>query len=158
MNRSLSIPEWHKLASTGSAPPVRIQLMGISMFPLVRYKKDYVTIIPIEDKPQRGDIVLFYDQKRNLYVVHRVWEVKEDMVLTWGDNCYGPDGWLSADTIWGKAVLIERGKRRIVPNPNKGLKWAVFWHHAGKIYHLWERIKAKIPQRIKTPIKQMLGR
>ena len=61
MNHSISVPEWHKMAQQGDAPPVRIQLNGSSMEPLIRIRKDYVTIVHMEGSPGIGDIVLFSD-------------------------------------------------------------------------------------------------
>ena len=149
MKRTLSIPEWHALAEEGTALPVRITLMGSSMFPLVRFNKDYVTIMPVTEKPQPGDIVLFPDHVRDLYVVHRVWRIEDGRVQTWGDNCPGPDEWVPLDDVWGKTVLIERGKRVIYPNPAKGLRWAKFWHQAGKGYRVYRKYKDRYNERFK---------
>ena len=148
MKQSLPISMWHQMAVEGKAPPVRIVLMGNSMYPLVRFNKDYVTIVPCEGELKIGDIVLFVDQKRDLNVVHRIWDIKDQMVLTWGDNCAYADGWISSDLIWGKVVLIERGKRNIVPNPNCGVYWAKIWHHAGKGYRWYIKTKCGILRRI----------
>lgn len=144
MNRSYSIPQWHRMALEGNAPPVRILLQGSSMSPLIRMKRDYVTVAAPEGIPVRGDIVLFADPGRPRYVVHRVWAVKEGKVLTWGDNCPNPDGWLPAESVWGKIVLIERGRWKIKPDPGKGIRWALFWHHAGKGYRLCQKCKRGI--------------
>ena len=141
MNRSLSVTEWHRMAMEDDAPPVRILLNGVSMFPLIRWNKDYVTIAPLETVPIVGDIVLFVLPNVEKYVVHRVWEVKNDMVLTWGDNCRNPDEWLPLDAIWGKVVLIERGGKKIKPNPRKGIVWARLWHHVVNGYSFYRRIK-----------------
>ena len=149
MNRSLSIPEWHNMALKGIAPPVRILLNGGSMFPLIRWNKDYVTIVPLKEAPDVGDIVLFTGPDNDKYVMHRVWEVKDGMVLTWGDNCPNPDGWFPLEYVWGKTILIERGQRKLKPNPRKGIKWAEFWHHARKGYLLYRRIKDGVARRIK---------
>ncbi len=144
MRISLSIKEWHQMAEQGDAPPVRILLNGNSMFPLVRRNKDYVTIIPFDREPVIGDIVLFYDKKTERYVVHRVWNMCDGQIQTWGDNCERPDAWLPNDCVWGKVNLVERGWRRIIPNPKKGLRWAKFWHGAGRVYRWlgrrWHRI------------------
>ena len=72
MNMSLSIPEWHRMALEGAAPPVRILLNGGSMNPLIRWNKDYVTIIPPDRKLVPGDIVLFIEPKTERYVVPRM--------------------------------------------------------------------------------------
>ena len=114
------------------------------MFPLVRWNRDYVTIMPFDREIVLGDIVLFNEPETGRYVVHRVWEIKNNMVLTWGDHCDRPDGWIPQSCVWGKVNLIERGKRQIRPNPKKGLHWAKFWHKAGKVYRKlgrwWHRL------------------
>lgn len=149
MNMSLSIPEWHRMALEGAAPPVRILLNGGSMNPLIRWNKDYVTIIPPDRKLVPGDIVLFIEPKTERYVVHRIWEIRNGQALTWGDSCEKPDGWFPIDAIWGRVVLIERGQREINPDPVKGLRWAKFWHKAGKVYRLYSGYRAAIVRRIK---------
>ena len=144
MKNHISISMWHQMAMEGTAPPVRFVLMGNSMYPLVRYNKDYVTIAPCEGELKIGDIVLFIDQKRKLNVVHRVWDIRDHMVLTWGDNCAHADGWIPSELIWGKVILIERGKRNIVPNPKRGIHWAKFWHVAGKVFRWCLDIKRSV--------------
>ena len=149
MNRSLSIPEWHRMAMEGAAPPVRILLNGGSMFPLIRWNRDYVTIAPLKEPPVIGDIVLIAEPDAERYVMHRAWDIRDGKVLTWGDNCPRPDAWLPPDQIWGKAILVERGRRKIKPEPGKGMRWARFWHHARKGYFLYQRIQQGIARRIK---------
>ena len=149
MNISISIPEWHRMAEEGNAPPARIQLNGFSMNPLIRGYRDYVTVVHLEELPEVGDIVLFCERDTGRYVMHRVWEVNDGMVLTWGDNCSGPDTWLRPEDIWGKAVKIERGKHVITPDPIRGVRWAKFWHKAGKCYRLCRRYKNGIMRRIR---------
>ena len=119
------------------------------MNPLIRWNKDYVTIIPPDRKLVPGDIVLFIEPKTERYVVHRIWEIRNGQALTWGDSCEKPDGWFPIDAIWGRVVLIERGQRDIKPDPVKGLRWAKFWHKAGKVYRLYSGYRAAIVRRIK---------
>ena len=147
MNNTISIHDWHQMASKGDVAPARILLNGNSMFPLVRKNRDYVKIFAIDSELQIGDIVLFHDSKSERFVVHRIWNIKEDMVLTWGDNCSYPDAWISKDSVWGKVKLVERGRRKIVPDPKKGLRWAKFWHRAGKVYRYFGRCWHKIVDR-----------
>ena len=141
MNKTLSIQDWHQMAADESAPPVRITLSGYSMNPLIRRNRDYVTVKPAEGEFEVGDIVLFCEPKTNRYVIHRVWNLEGDNVLTWGDNCLKPDGWITKKDVWGKVVLIERGKRVIHPDPQKGKRWASFWHPFGRIDRFGRRIK-----------------
>ena len=148
LTRTLSIPEWRRLASEGAALPVRIRLSGSSMFPLIRGNTDYVTVSPLCGPPAVGDIVLFCEPGTERYVMHRLWAKKNGEVLTWGDNCPGPDGWLPVGAVLGKAVLIERGGCRIVPEPKMGRIWAALWHPAVKLRRLCGRIRASLARRL----------
>ncbi|MCR4883682.1 MAG: hypothetical protein K6A68_08935 [Clostridiales bacterium] len=149
MKKSLSILEWQKIAEKGNAPPVRIQLSGSSMYPLVRMNQDYVTIAPLQGKLIPGDIVLFSNSLKERFVVHRIWEIKDEQVMTWGDNCSVPDGWFPLGVILGKVVLIERGKKIIHPDPRKGMKLAKFWHKIRPLFYFLWRIKQSIVHKIK---------
>lgn len=149
LNKTLSIVEWHMLAAAGKAPPVRILLNGASMQPLIRWNRDYVTLAQLKEFPVVGDIVLFCAPNTDRYVVHRVWEIKDGMIMTWGDNCDKPDGWFPPDAIWGKVVLIERGRKKIHPDPKKGMFWAKIWHQERNIHRLLNRYKCGIVRRIK---------
>ena len=149
MIKSISIPEGVRMAETGTAPPVRIQLNGVSMHPLVRMNLDYVTIAPVSESPVPGDTVLFMNGNTGRYVVHRLWKTENGKVMTWGDNCPAPDGWFRTDAVLGKVVLIERGKRVIHPDPKKGLRWAKIWHKARPGYYFAWKIKKAITRRIK---------
>lgn len=136
------------MAQNGTNLPVRIPLMGYSMFPLIRYNRDLVTIMPIQEPLQIGDIVLFSNHCSESYVVHRVWDISDRGILIWGDNCVGSDGWIPMEDILGKAVLIERGKRKIIPDPKRGIRWARFWHRAKKLYDFYDRSKVRLYQLI----------
>ena len=147
-HKSLSIPEWHDLALQGVNVPTRILIGGRSMFPLVRYQKDYVSIIPVSGTLSVGDIVLIADPARKRYVIHRAWQIEEGRILTWGDNCPAPDGWMPMDRIWGKVVLVERGKRTITPDRDAGMRLARFWHPVGKIWRWAGRVSRPLRRKI----------
>ena len=149
MKRSLPISEWHQLAQEGAAPPVRIQLSGNSMFPLIRHQRDYVIVISPDNSVSVGDIVLLCESGSGRYVMHRVWQLKEGKALMWGDNCGIPDGWFPMDAVLGKIVLVERGKRIIHPNSKKGLRRAKVWHKIRPAYYFVWRMKQRITRRIK---------
>ena len=147
-NHSLSVSEWHKLSLEGTMFPVRTLIGGYSMEPLIRYNRDYVTVIPLAGSLAEGDIVLFSDPYQKRYVLHRVWTLENERVLTWGDNCDRPDAWMTVNDIWGKVILIERGKHKITPDAQKGLLYARLWHITGRAYrklrgtvsHIYHRI------------------
>ena len=149
-NHSLSVSEWHKLSLEGTMLPVRTLIGGYSMEPLIRYNRDYVTVIPLSESLAEGDIVLFSDPYQKRYVLHRVWTLENERVLTWGDNCDRPDAWMTVNDIWGKVILIERGKHKITPDAQKGLLYARFWHIAGRAYRILRGTVSRVYHRIFT--------
>ena len=149
-NHSLSVSEWHKLSLEGTMLPVRTLISGYSMEPLIRYNRDYVTVIPLSESLAEGDIVLFSDPFQKRYVLHRVWTLENERVLTWGDNCDRPDAWMTVNDIWGKVILIERGNHKITPDARKGLLFARFWHIAGRAYRILRGTVSRVYHRIFT--------
>ena len=126
--RALSVKQWRALALSGQAVPVRIRVNGSSMHPLIRGWRDYVTIVPIDRPPRAGDIVLFPGKRLGVdYVLHRVWKVEGQYMLTLGDGCLHPDAWMDIHDAWGRVMRIERG--RLVIDPDRPL-WratALLW-------------------------------
>ena len=149
-NHSLSVSEWHKLSLEGTMLPLRTLIGGYSMEPLIRYNRDYVTVIPLSESLAEGDIVLFSDPYQKRYVLHRVWTLENERVLTWGDNCDRPDAWMTVNDIWGKVILIERGNHKITPDARKGLLFARFWHITGRAYRILRGTVSRVYHRIFT--------
>ncbi len=92
---------------------VVINLEGDSMRPLIRRKRDYVTLVPAMRPLKRGDIVLFA-RVDGSFVLHRVCRMKDSQVQTLGDGCWEPDGWMPADRVLGLAVRLKREGRLFV--------------------------------------------
>ena len=126
IRRSLSIEQWHQLALQGNMLPVTITLDGDSMRPLIRRRKDLVTILPLRGRIQVGDVVLFQNHQ-GIYVVHRVWKIKENMVQTLGDNCMKPDSWMPTASVWGQVVSVERFGRSWRLDTGAARAWGRFW-------------------------------
>lgn len=109
---TLSIEEWSRRAKQGEKIPAEITLAGTSMQPLIRKGRDVITILPPEEPFKVGDIVLF-QRPDGVYVVHRIWRIEGDQIITLGDNCENPDPPLKETQILGKVVRIRRGRRVI---------------------------------------------
>ncbi len=147
--KPITIPEWHAWAKQGASVPMRIPINGVSMYPVIRRNRDMVTIVPLDHEPVPGEIVMFAQPQLNRYVLHRVWQVREGRVQTWGDNCDKPDGWMPREMIWGQAIRIERGKRDIKPDPARGMRWAKVWHPVGKAVRKGRSMAAGVYRRVK---------
>ena len=153
MDHRISVPEWHAMAQAGKSVPMRIPIHGNSMYPLIRMDRDMATIVPLRETPRVGDIVLFADPANDRFVVHRVWKTEENRVLAWGDNCNQPDGWLPLDIVWGRVVLIERGRCTINANPKRGLLWARVWHKLGRAYRWNQWLRGALARRLSRLFK-----
>lgn len=124
--RSLGIEQWHELGLEGNMLPVTITLEGDSMRPLIRRGRDRVTILPLMQPIQKGDVVLFKGGEKR-YVVHRVYRMRDGLVQTLGDNCLNPDRWMPMDMIWGLVVKMERGGRTWRLDSRAARAFGLFW-------------------------------
>jgi len=95
---------------------IRFQAHGNSMQPLVR-DGDILLLEPVlQKKVKVGDIILCAPQP-DVVVVHRVIRRKtksnKTSFLVQGDHVGRPDGWISSQKIYGRAVKIERDPNSI---------------------------------------------
>lgn len=124
----LSVHEWSKLAGQGVCVPVETVLHGTSMEPLIRCKRDVVTIVPTDRALTAGQIILFARGDGH-YVVHRLYRINEaeQMVQTWGDNCFRPDEPVPVSAVLGIAVSLRRNGKdtSLVTREqcDRGMKW-----------------------------------
>lgn len=138
--RSIPMEQWCALAREGAAPPVTICLEGDSMRPLIRRGKDPVTIVPLRRELMKGDVVLFRLGER--YVVHRVWQLKEGLVRTFGDNCWNPEPWFPEEQVLGQVVRYVRGGRTHRLDTPAARAWGRLWMAIHPIRLCYKRLRS----------------
>ena len=138
--RSIPMEQWCALAREGSAPPVTICLEGDSMRPLIRRGKDPVTIIPLQQPLKKGDVVLFRLGER--YIVHRVWQLKDGRVRTFGDNCWNPDPWIPENQVLGQVVRFSRAGRAFRLDTPSARAWGRVWMFIHPMRLCYKRLRA----------------
>ncbi len=104
---SISVEQWHELALEGISTAITLKLDGESMRPLIRKQKDSVTILPVSRQLKKGDIVLFA-RNDGVYVVHRIYKIIDNEVITVGDNCIEFDAPMPVSSVLGMVVRLER--------------------------------------------------
>ena len=124
--RTIGINEWCALVREGSAPPVTILLEGNSMMPLIRCRKDPVTIAALQRPLQIGDVVLVAIGAER-YVVHRVWKFNRTEIRTLGDNCVIPDPWISQECVLGQAIFYSRNNVKHRLDTTAARLWGRVW-------------------------------
>jgi ribosomal protein S18 acetylase RimI-like enzyme len=97
----------------GKADIVRLQAKGGSMFPSIQ-SGDWVDIALGKDKSngyKKGDLILF--RREDDLCLHRVLKETGQGFMLKGDMSFGLDGIIPVGDILGRAVSIQRGKRRV---------------------------------------------
>lgn len=150
----ISISDWKELISQGKNIPVTIQLHGTSMEPLIRGWRDSVTIVPVTEELQTGDIVLF-QRKDGSYVVHRFYQIKGEWIQTWGDNCRFPDEPVPAESVLGIVCLVIKNGNTIWLNNDeqrqKGIRWmnSRFRRKMWFFYRFWKDQAGRVLRKLK---------
>ena len=154
MTRSIPMEVWCKLAREGAAPPVTICLEGDSMRPIIRRGKDPVTIIPINRPLKKGDVVLFRLGER--YIVHRVWQMKDGMVRTFGDNCWNPEPWFPEEQVLGLVVRFVRNGRTLRLDTPFARGWGRMWMAVHPVWKLYRRVRSLVARIVKRILKVVI--
>lgn len=94
----------HTIEKLQKGETVQIRPRGNSMVGKID-SGDLVTIEPIIDTPEKGDIVLC--RVHGSDYLHLVKATSNNRYLI-GNNRGGINGWISKDAIFGKAVKIEK--------------------------------------------------
>lgn len=147
-HQSISIQKWCEYAKSGIEFPVKIPLYGNSMEPLIRYKKDIVTVVPLKRELIPGDIVLFKRQD-GIFVIHRIYKVNIQgrMVQTWGDNCFFPDQPVKLENVLGLVVCVDKNGKKYMLDTEKQRTKGVQWMNSvfkRKCWFIYREIRAGV--------------
>lgn len=136
---SFSVKEWHELALDGADIPVTLKLDGESMRPLIRKHKDSLTVVPVYRPLKKGDIVLF-TRFDGAYVIHRVWKIKGETVITLGDACVDFDAPMPVSSVWGIAVREERNGKIFGLDSALSRAFGRLWMLTRPVRSFWRKI------------------
>lgn len=84
---------------------------GDSMRPLIREGIDTVEIRPVDASLKVGDVILFRNE--DIYVLHRIMEIKGKYLVTLGDNNVMPET-VAADKVAGIMTGLWRGEKQVL--------------------------------------------
>lgn len=117
---------WESLSSEGVDVPMEMPSFGISMWPLLHAKGDYIRIMPLRREIVKGDIVIYHREGDQKNVAHRVVRVNADSIQTRGDNSKGKDKPTPKSTVFGRITHVRR-KGKVICVETK------FWHFYGRV-------------------------
>ena len=122
----ISLEMWEQLSQEGVDVPMELPSFGISMWPLLHAKGDYVRIVPIRREIAKGDIVIYHNSANGKNMAHRVVRVSDDMIQTRGDNTKGKDKPTPKSTVFGYVTHVRRKGKVICVDTG-------FWRFYGKV-------------------------
>lgn len=106
------------------------QVRGVSMLPMLRYRRDPVLIHPVTSPLKRYDVAVY--NRGDSYVIHRIIEVRPDCYVFRGDNCTGKET-VPKDLVLGVVVGFWR-----VPSRRSGTGRYVSVDN--RLYRLYSRL------------------
>ena len=83
---------------------------GVSMYPMLRHRRDTIVIKPVEGRLKKYDVSLYKDNER--YVLHRVIKVLPDAYIIRGDNCINKE-YVTDDMVIGKLEEFYRNPKDV---------------------------------------------
>lgn len=95
--------------------------VGISMWPMLRTRRDTVVISAPSGVRRVGDVVL-YRLKSGKCVLHRIIGINDDGYVIRGDSLINKETGITDDDIFGVLTSFYRGEHYIDCNNSKGYK------------------------------------
>jgi hypothetical protein len=108
-----------QLENGGSAG---LTVTGYSMMPMLYDRRDSVTLVPINGREKKGDIVL-YKRENGAYVLHRIIGEDRDGFVCCGDNQYMKEPVSRHQLIARVTSFVRKGKEASVEKMS--YKWYV---------------------------------
>lgn len=87
---------------------------GVSMWPLIRQKKDIVVIERPKGRLKKNDVALYKTNKnKNRYTLHRIIDVTENGYVCRGDNCMRKEYGITEEMIIGVMTELYRDGKKV---------------------------------------------
>ena len=127
---------------------------GVSMYPMLRHRRDTVIVGPVEGKLKKYDVPVYKSDGK--YIMHRVIKVMPDHYIIRGDNCINKE-YVTQDMIIGKLDEFYRNPKDVSSDKMRDVKPV---RMNGWKYKLYSRIWVKIfPIRLMyKKVRGLLGR
>lgn len=84
---------------------------GVSMYPMLRDRRDTIIISPVTERLKKYDVPLY--RRGDKYVLHRIIKVLPTSYVVCGDNCVTVERGIGDGDIVGKLTGFYRGDKKI---------------------------------------------
>ncbi len=121
---------------------LKIRAVGCSMLPLFKENDQFI----IQKKPNNclavGDIIIFV--RDNTLIAHRIFKIKQNTVVTWGDFNLVPDQPIIRNQIIAQAIGIDKQGKTIMFDRGIFNVWRYLMTHNAKFNHKFINIIIRI--------------
>ncbi|MGN0578814.1 MAG: S24/S26 family peptidase [Ruminiclostridium sp.] len=122
--------------------------VGVSMLPLLRQRKDIITIEKKQGRCKKYDVAL-YKRPNGSYVLHRVVEVREKDYVILGDNCLNKEYGITDENILGVMTSFVRGGREYSVNNGLYRLYSKLWYAIYPMRRLMKKAKSTLGRIVK---------
>ena len=116
--------------------------VGVSMYPMLRNRRDTIIIEPYEGRLKKYDIPLY--KRGSRYVLHRIVDVLPDSYVICGDNCIEKEYGITDEHILGVMTGCYRGKKRLNLDSPIYKAYAYVWCGIFPVRRFVKRVRGKL--------------
>lgn len=99
--------------------------VGLSMFPMLRDRRDVIVVKPANRRLKRYDVPL-YRRDDGVYVLHRIIKAENDSYVIIGDNCINKEYGITDEQILGVLSGFYRNSKYI--DCEKSVLYKIYYH------------------------------
>ena len=124
--------------------------VGVSMFPMLRNRRDTIIVMPYEGRLKKYDVPLY--KRGSDYILHRIIEVLPDSYVICGDNCIQKEYGITDEQILGVLTGFYRGSKQIDMDSWGYKLYVRVWcklYPIRKIYGRMRRVAVKVWHKIR---------
>ena len=121
---------------------------GVSMWPLVRHRRDTVVVEPCAGWLCVHDVPLY--RRGDAYVLHRIVEVRPDSYVICGDNCVEKERGVTDEQILGVLAGLYRDDRPVSLDSRAYRAYVRAWCALSPVRRIWKRARAKAARALRS--------
>lgn len=125
---------------------------GMSMYPMLRDRRDTIIIEPYEGRLKKFDVPLYQSGSR--YILHRIIKVTPDGYVIRGDNCDQKECGITDADILGVLTGFYRGERRVDMNGWGYKLYVQIYCRMFPVQWVWRRAR-NIAARVRRVIRKV---
>lgn len=126
--------------------------VGISMYPMLRNRRDTIIISPCNGRLNKYDIPLY--RRGEKYVLHRIVDVTQEGYVICGDNCLQKEYDITDKEVIGVLTGFYRGDKKINMQGMGYRSYVRVWCALYPVRCMWKRLRGRLASAYRRMIKR----